>query len=59
MNIKKSNFHTIILFLKFMDANKIDVDALFKQYTIKEIQGIELQVKNEIEKKKEDLRIMV
>jgi hypothetical protein len=42
-----------------MDANKIDVDALFKQYTIKEIQGIELQVKNEIEKKKEDLRIMV
>lgn len=42
-----------------MDANKIDVDALFKQYTIKEIQAIELQVKNEIEKKKEDLRIMV
>ncbi|CAF0714065.1 unnamed protein product [Brachionus calyciflorus] len=42
-----------------MDASKIDVDALFKQYTIKEIQAIELQIKNEIEKKKEDLRIMV
>ncbi|RNA20704.1 conserved oligomeric Golgi complex subunit 1 isoform X2 [Brachionus plicatilis] len=42
-----------------MDANKIDVDALFKQYTIKEIQAIEQQIKNEIEKKKEDLRIMV
>jgi hypothetical protein len=42
-----------------MDTNKIDVDALFKQYSIKEIQTIELQVKNEIEKKKEDLRIMV
>jgi hypothetical protein len=42
-----------------MDAAKIDVDALFKQYSIKEIQLIELQIKNEIEKKKEDLRIMV
>ena len=42
-----------------MDANKLDVDALFKQYTIKEIQTIDVQVKNEIEKKKEDLRIMV
>jgi hypothetical protein len=42
-----------------MDANKIDVDVLFKQYTIKEIQTIEQQIKNEIEKKKEDLRIMV
>jgi hypothetical protein len=42
-----------------MDTNKLDVDALFKQYTIKEIQSIELQIKNEIEKKKEDLRIMV
>lgn len=42
-----------------MDTNKLDVDALFKQYTIKEIQTIELQIKNEIEKKKEDLRIMV
>ncbi len=42
-----------------MDAAKIDVDALFKQYSIKEIQSIELQIKNEIEKKKEDLRIMV
>jgi hypothetical protein len=44
---------------KKMDANQIDVDVLFKQYTIKEIQAIELQVKNEIEKKKEDLRVMV
>ena len=42
-----------------MDTNKLDVDALFKQYTIKEIQSIELQIKNEIEKKKEDLRITV
>lgn len=42
-----------------MDASKLDVDALFKQYTIKEIQAIELKIKNEIEKKKEDLRIMV
>lgn len=42
-----------------MDTSKLDVDALFKQYTIKEIQAIELQIKNEIEKKKEDLRIMV
>ena len=42
-----------------MDTNKLDVDALFKQYTIKEIQTIELQIKNEIEQKKEDLRIMV
>ena len=42
-----------------MDANKLDVDALFKQYTIREIQAIELQIRNEIEKKKEDLRIMV
>jgi hypothetical protein len=42
-----------------MDTSKLDVDALFKQYTIKEIQTIELQIKNEIEKKKEDLRIMV
>ncbi len=32
-----------------MDTNKLDVDALFKQYTIKEIQSIELQIKNEIE----------
>ena len=42
-----------------MDASKLDVDALFKQYTIKEIQSIESQIKNEIEKKKEDLRVMV
>ena len=29
-----------------MDANQIDVDVLFKQYTIKEIQAIEREVQN-------------
>ena len=41
-----------------MDANKLDVDVLFKQYTVRENQAIELQIHNEMEKK-EDLRIMV
>ena len=31
-----------------MDASKIDVDALFKKYNIKEIKAIELKIKNEI-----------
>lgn len=42
-----------------MDTSKLDVDALFKQYSIKEVQALDVQIKNEIEKKKEDLRIMV
>jgi hypothetical protein len=42
-----------------MDASKLDVDSLFHQYNVKEIQVVESQIKNEIEKKKEELRAMV
>jgi hypothetical protein len=42
-----------------MDASKLDVDALFRQFNVKEIQTVETQIKNEIEKKKEELRAMV
>lgn len=42
-----------------MDSSKLDVDALFRQYNVKEIKLVETQIKNEIEKKKEELRSMV
>jgi hypothetical protein len=42
-----------------MDASKIDVDSLFRQFNVREISTIEMRIKNEIEKKKEELRLMV
>ena len=42
-----------------MDANKLDVDGLFRQFSVKELKGIESNIKSEVEKKKEELRAMV
>jgi hypothetical protein len=33
--------------------------SLFRQFNVKEVQTVETQIKNEIEKKKEELRAMV
>lgn len=42
-----------------MKLTEEGTDSLFQQYTIKEIQDIERKLRNDIEKKKEDLRQMV
>ena len=42
-----------------MDTSKVDVEELFRQYNVKEIQVVESKIKNEIERKKEELRAMV
>lgn len=38
---------------------KLDVDKVFEQHSINEIEGIHRDIQNEIEKKKEELRTMV
>ncbi|XP_076341151.1 conserved oligomeric Golgi complex subunit 1-like isoform X1 [Tachypleus tridentatus] len=45
--------------LKGMKLAKMETDTLFEQHTIKEIQDIEKKIRNDIERKKEDLRQMV
>lgn len=42
-----------------MKIASVSADTLFEEYTIKEIQEIQKKLKNEIEKKKEELRQMV
>lgn len=37
----------------------INPDKLFEEYSITEVQSIQLQLQNEIERKREDLRTMV
>ena len=39
--------------------HEMDTNVLFEKFTIAEIQGIEKKTRSDIEKKKEDLRLMV
>lgn len=38
---------------------ELDVDNLFEKHNVNEIEAVNLQIRNEIEKKKEELRSMV
>lgn len=37
----------------------LDVENLFEKHSVSEIEGISKQIRNEIEKKREELRTMV
>jgi hypothetical protein len=42
-----------------MEIAKLDIDSIFIKYTINEIRDIEEKIKDDMEKKKEELRSMV
>ena len=51
----------LIYFIVFPGVlmHEMDTNVLFEKFTIAEIQGIEKKTRSDIEKKKEDLRLMV
>jgi hypothetical protein len=42
-----------------MEIEKLDIDSIFVKYTINEIRDIEEKIKDDMERKKEELRSMV
>ncbi len=42
-----------------MEIEKLDIDSIFVKYTITEIRDIEEKIKDDMERKKEELRSMV
>jgi hypothetical protein len=42
-----------------MEIAKLDIDSIFIKYTINEIRDIEEKIKDDMERKKEELRSMV
>ncbi len=42
-----------------MEIEKLDIDSIFVKYTIDEIRDIEEKIKDDMERKKEELRSMV
>jgi hypothetical protein len=42
-----------------MEMEKLDIDSIFVKYTINEIRDIEKKIKEDMDRKKEELRSMV
>ncbi|CAF4414446.1 unnamed protein product, partial [Adineta steineri] len=42
-----------------MEIEKLDIDSIFVKYTINEIRDIEQEIKDDMDRKKEELRSMV
>lgn len=54
-------FQVFVALTKKMNTEmeKLDIDSIFMKYTINEIRDIEEKIKDDMERKKEELRSMV